>query len=79
MFSQPWLPELQYTIADRGYDSESVRGFIRQKGSTPMSPRKKNSVIGSDDMDWRLYKYRHLVENVFARLKHFRVSCHSIE
>ena len=23
-------------------------------------------------MDWGLYKYRHLVENVFARLKHFR-------
>lgn len=23
-------------------------------------------------MDWFLYKYRHLVENVFARLKHFR-------
>src|SRR3990167_2182642 len=24
------------------------------------------------DIDWCLYKYRHLVENVFARLKHFR-------
>jgi transposase len=23
-------------------------------------------------MDWGLYKYRHLVENVFARIKHFR-------
>jgi transposase len=23
-------------------------------------------------MDWCPYKYRHLVENVFARLKHFR-------
>lgn len=23
-------------------------------------------------MDWGLYKYRHLVENTFARLKHFR-------
>ncbi len=23
-------------------------------------------------MDWCLYKYRHLVENAFARLKHFR-------
>ena len=23
-------------------------------------------------MDWRLYKYRHLVENAFARLKQFR-------
>ncbi len=23
-------------------------------------------------MDWGLYKYRHLVENIFARIKHFR-------
>ena len=24
------------------------------------------------DMDWYLYKIRHLVENAFARLKHYR-------
>jgi len=66
------LPTTQYTIADRGYDSEPVRALIRQQGSTPMIPRKRNSVIGNDDMDWCLYKYRHLVENIFARLKHFR-------
>ena len=24
------------------------------------------------DMDWHLYQYRHLVENAFAHLKHFR-------
>ncbi|ADG25438.1 hypothetical protein lpa_03022 [Legionella pneumophila 2300/99 Alcoy] len=23
-------------------------------------------------MDWCLYKHRHLVENLFARIKHFR-------
>ena len=23
-------------------------------------------------MDWKLYKYRHLVENIFARLKNYR-------
>lgn len=38
----------------------------------PVIPRKSNSKTGSDDMDWGLYKYRHLVENIFARLKHFR-------
>lgn len=30
------------------------------------------SVAGNTDIDWGLYKYRHLVENIFARLKHFR-------
>jgi transposase len=37
-----------------------------------MVPRKKNSKIGNADIDWCLYGFRHLVENAFARLKHFR-------
>jgi transposase len=66
------LPTADYTIADKGYDSEELRELIRQKSSIPIIPRKSNSTIGNDDMDWGLYKYRHLVENIFARLKHFR-------
>lgn len=34
--------------------------------------QKSNSKLGNADIDWCLYKYRHLVENVFARLKHYR-------
>ena len=59
-------------IADKGYDSEELRDQIRAKSSVPVIPRKSNSTIGNDDIDWCLYKYRHLVENIFARLKHFR-------
>ena len=66
------LPEADYMIADKGYDSEDLRELIRKKSSIPMIPRKSNSIKGNNDMDWGLYKYRHLVENVFARLKHFR-------
>jgi len=73
--ASPWiekLPSAEYTVADKGYDSEEVRQAILKKSSTPVIPRKKNSLIGNADMDWGLYKYRHLVENIFARLKHFR-------
>jgi len=66
------LPIADYTIADRGYDSEEIREQIKQKSSIPVIPRKKNSKIGNGDIDWGLYKYRHLVENIFARLKQFR-------
>jgi transposase len=66
------LPISDYTIADKGYDSEEVRNTIIKKSSIPIIPRKSNSKIGNGGMDWCLYKYRHLVENVFARLKHFR-------
>ena len=66
------LPKADFIIADRGYDSEEIREQIRQKSSIPIIPRKKNSKTGNADIDWGLYKYRHLVENIFARLKHFR-------
>lgn len=66
------LPKSDYVIADKGYDSEDIREQIREKGSIPNIPRKSNSKTGNGDIDWCLYKYRHLVENVFARLKHFR-------
>jgi transposase len=66
------LPDADYMIADKGYDSEELRDLVRSKSSIPVIPRKSNSKTGNDDMDWGLYKYRHLVENVFARLKHFR-------
>lgn len=66
------LPASDYMIADKGYDAELIRKMIREKGSIPMIPRKSNSKTGNADMDWSLYKYRHLVENLFARLKHFR-------
>ena len=66
------LPDAEFTVADKGYDSAEVREAIEQKSSIPVIPRKKNSKIGNIHMDWSLYKYRHLIENLFARLKHFR-------
>jgi transposase len=66
------LPVAEAVVADKGYDSEKIREQIKSKGSTTVIPRKSNSVIGNADMDWSLYRHRHLVENAFARLKHFR-------
>lgn len=66
------LPHSEYIIADRGYDSESLRTMITKRKTWSIIPRKSNSKIGNQSIDWTLYGYRHLVENVFARLKHFR-------
>ena len=65
-------PQNDYTIADKGYDGEYLRWVIKECNSIPIIPRKRNSKTGNDDLDKYLYKQRHLVENVFARLKHFR-------
>ena len=66
------IPRSDYIIADKGYDSKELRKQIRARGSIPILPKKRNSRTGNKDLDWHLYKYRHLVENDFARLKHFR-------
>lgn len=66
------LPNADYIIADRGYDSEALREQIRDKNAIPVIPRKKNSKVDNDDIDWCLYKYRHLVDNFFDRLKQYR-------
>jgi transposase len=66
------VKEAENFIADKGYDSEAIREEARQRGMNPVIPRKSNSQKPNPEFDSELYKLRHLVENLFARLKHFR-------
>lgn len=59
-------------IADKGYDSEEIREKARRKNMVPIIPKRSNSKTPNPEFDKHLYKNRHLVENLFARLKHFR-------
>lgn len=59
-------------IADKGYYSEMIREQAREAGMNPVIPRKSNSKKPNPEFDPYLYKVRHLVENLFALLKHFR-------
>ncbi|WP_169727672.1 transposase [Psychromonas arctica] len=58
-------PLSRYIVADIGYDSEKFTTYIQEKGEAPVFTRR----IGSDDIDWYLYKHRHLVENAFSRTR----------
>ena len=66
------LDETDVVCADKGYDSESLREEILTENTKANIPRKSNTQLNNDHMDWHLYKIRHLVENAFCRLKHFR-------
>lgn len=66
------LPDAQAIVADKGYGSECIREQIVKKGAKAVIPRKRNSLKDKADMDWGLDRYRHLMENTFARLKQFR-------
>ena len=46
------LPVADYSIADKGYDSDLLREQIKSKKSIPIIPKKKNSKTGNADLDW---------------------------
>jgi transposase len=65
-------PRSEYTVAHQGYDGEYLRWVIQECQSIPVIPNKKNSVSKNKKDDEGIYRLRHLVENLFAKLKHFR-------
>jgi transposase len=58
-------------LADRGYDAKWFRDGLIEKGITPCIPSKKSRKIFIPH-DKILYKKRHKIENMFARLKDWR-------
>ncbi len=66
------LDATDYISADKGYDSESFREIIINQGAKAVIPKKRNTLTNNNHMDWHIYKIRHLVENAFTRLNHFR-------
>jgi transposase len=66
-----FLPDAKVMIADRGYDADWFRQALKDKNITPCIPPKKNrrqQIL----YDTELYKKRHKVENMFAKLKDWR-------
>ncbi len=66
------VEDAESVVGDKGYDSESIRDYIKSIGAVPIIPRRSNSKKENKEFDSYIYKLRHLVENIFARLKHFR-------
>lgn len=66
------IEQAEYFIADKGYDSQKIRDKAIEPGMKAVIPRRKNTKQPNPEFDSYLYKLRHLVENMFARLKHFR-------
>ena len=65
-------PRSEYTVADKGYDGDYLRWVIRECESIPVIPKKINSRSKNKEYDRGIYRLRHLVENLCARLKHYR-------
>ena len=61
----------QNLLADRGYDSDSLRKVLDAKGITPVIPGRKNRLI-LIEYDVHVYKERNAVERFFGRIKEYR-------
>ena len=65
------LPPASTLIADRGYDSNWFRDALGTRGVSPCIPptRSRKTPL---DYDKTLYRQRHKIENLFAKLKDWR-------
>lgn len=63
--------EAEYTVADKGYDSEAVREIVHERGSDAVIPWKINRK-GPGKLKKKIYRFRHRVENAFCSLKQYR-------
>jgi transposase len=67
----PMLPDAETLIADKGYDSDAFRAALAERGITPcIPPRAKRRTPAPYCKT--LYRQRHKVENMFAKLKDWR-------
>ena len=58
-------------LADKGYDSDKLSNWIKSCGGITVIPSRR-SAKHPRKIDWDVYKERHLIENLFLKLKNHR-------
>lgn len=55
-------------LADKGYDSDKFVHWVEERGGIVLIP-SRTTAKHPRKTDWHIYKERHLVENLFLKLK----------
>jgi transposase len=65
------LPEARYLLADKGYDADHWRSWLKRRKIKPVIPNKANRkhIYAFDE---KRYRHRNVIERMFGRLKDFR-------
>lgn len=70
---KPLITDVEFAalIGDKAFDNNALRACLNERGVTAVIPSKadRKTPIPHDE---EMYKWRHLVENFFQRLKEFR-------
>src|SRR3954454_15969659 len=69
----PLLTDLDFSalLADKAFDSDGIRADLAERGAAAVIPPEANRVT-TIPCDFEMYKWRHLVENFFYKIKEFR-------
>jgi len=59
-------------VADKGYDSDAFRAFLRRRGIRPCIPRRRHQRRRGRQQDLTPYRSRWVIERTFSWLGHFR-------
>ena len=65
------LPEARYLLADKAYDADHWRTWLKQRRILPVIPNKANRKQ-PHAFDRKRYRGRNVIERMFGRLKDFR-------
>jgi len=63
--------DAQALLADKTYDTNEILAYAESADMEIVIPSKKNR-LNQRDIDYSLYKHRHLVENAFLTIKGWR-------
>jgi transposase len=70
---KPLIADIEFAalLADKAFDSNAIRAELDERGALTVIPSKadRKPLIPHDA---EMYKWRHLIENCFQRLKEFR-------
>jgi transposase len=58
-------------LADKAFDNDWLRAELNRRGAIAVIPPKA-SRKDPMDCDFEMYKWRHLIENFFCKIKEFR-------
>ena len=69
----PLIEEVAFDalLADKAFDADWLLAELDKRGASAVIPPKANRKI-KRDYDRHAYKWRHLIENFFAKIKEFR-------
>ena len=67
----PTIPQAGALLADRGYDADWFRNALIELGISPCIPSRLGRTVQIPHYA-ALYRLRHKIENMFARLKDWR-------